>query len=633
MFKLNHLFLQRGGHPLFEDLTLTFHAGQKVGITGANGTGKSTLFSLLRGEIHPDAGDVDIPSGLAIAHVEQEIPALVVPAIEYVIDGDTELRAIEKQLDESQQSGDGARIAQLHASFDAIDGYTARTRAAQLLHGLGFAADAHVKPVLAFSGGWQQRLNLARALMRRSDLLLLDEPTNHLDLDAVLWLEEWLRGYGGTLLLISHDRDFLDKVVGVIAHIERRKMETYKGNYTQFERQRGERLALQQASYEKQQRQIAHIQSFVARFRAKATKARQAQSRLKVLSRIQTIAAAHVDSPFQFAFKEPVTCPNPLLRLEACSAGYGEAIILRNIDLNLEPGTRLGLLGRNGAGKSTLIKLLAGEIEPRLGERLQGQGLAIGYFAQHQLEQLRPEASPLQHLQQIASQAGEQELRNFLGGFGFAGDNALRAVAPFSGGEKARLALALLIWQRPNLLLLDEPTNHLDLDMRHALTLALQDYQGALVVVSHDRHLLHTTTDSLALVAENRLTGFDGDLDDYSRWLIQYRSAQSGAEKTLQLTTAERRLQKRAEAEQRNRLAEQRRPLQGRLNEIERRMSKLNDEKKSLEALLADPAVYQGNNKNCLKETLIKQAQLAATLQRNEEAWLEISESLETLSK
>src|SRR3990172_430332 len=637
MISIRNLSLQRGGRPLLDNINLTIYAGQKVGVTGANGAGKSSLFSLLRGELHQDAGDIDIPARLSIAHVGQETPALELPAIEYVMDGDAELRDIEAQLEHAHQQDDGLRIGTVHERYESIGGYTARARAAQLLHGLGFPAHEQGNPVNTFSGGWRVRLNLACALMCRSDLLLLDEPTNHLDLDAVVWLEQWLRSYAGTLLLISHDRDFLDSVVDAIANVEHRKITLYKGNYAQFETQRAAHLALQQAAYDKQQREIAHIQDFIRRFKAKASKARQAQSRVKALSRMETIAAAHVDSPFHFAFASPDKAPNPLLRLEQVTAGYGSHIVLQNINLTLVPGTRLGLLGRNGAGKSTLIKLLARVIKPLHGTRLEGTGLKIGYFAQHQLEQLRPDDNALQHLQRLDPQAREQQLRSFLGGFGFVGEDALRPVRPFSGGEKSRLALALLVWQRPNLLLLDEPTNHLDLAMRDALSFALQEYEGALVVVSHDRHLLRTTTDSLVLVADGGVEVFDGDLDDYRDWLLQSRTAKTAPPATDEpvksapntRTAGERKQQKRLEAEQRNLAAQQRRPLEKQLSELEKKMERLSNESQALETTLADPQLYDAGNKERLKQLLKQQAQLRESLSTAERQWLEASEALQ----
>jgi ATP-binding cassette, subfamily F, member 3 len=631
MISLRQIGLQRGGRPLFDNANLTVYAGQRIGVVGANGCGKSSLFELLTGALTPDAGELELPMGLRIAHVAQETPALDLPALEYVLLGDAELVAVERALAQAHESDDGERIGALHARYDAIDGYTARARAGRILHGLGFGTEELARPLSAFSGGWRMRLNLAQALLCRSDLLLLDEPTNHLDLDAVLWLEQWLRQYPGTLLLISHDRDFLDNVVEHIVHIEQRSLTLYSGNYAQFERQRAERLALQQASYEKQQREIAHMHAYVERFRAKATKARQAQSRLKALARMELIAAAHVDSPFHFEFPAPRSCPNPLLRLEKACAGYGDKPVLSGVTLSLEPGARIGLLGRNGAGKSTLIKALAGVLDLQSGRRIEGHGLAIGYFAQHQLEQLDPAASPLQHVQRIDPEAREQDLRDFLSGFDFRGEDALRAVAPFSGGEKARLALALLVWQRPNLLLLDEPTNHLDLGMRDALTLALQGYQGALVVVSHDRYLLRATTDRLLLVGDARLGPFDGDLEDYRDWLAQ-RAPQESAERPAR-DGPDRKEQRRIEAEARQRLAKQRRPLERRLAALEARMERLRAEKTDLEVRLADPSLYEDARKAVLKECLLDQARIAEALDAAEEEWLAVSEEMEELAR
>ncbi len=636
MLTLRQLSLQRGGKPLFENVSLTVYPGWKVGVIGANGSGKSSLFALLRDELHPDIGDLDLPPRWTVAHVAQETPALPAPALEFVLDGDAELRQIERDLQAAEAAHDGARQAELHAHFDAIDGYSARARAGKLMSGLGFATDQLERPVAEFSGGWRVRLNLARALMCRSDLLLLDEPTNHLDLDAVLWLEQWLRGYPGTLLLISHDRDVLDNVADHIAHIDQCRITLYPGHYTAFEEQRAARLALQQAAYEKQQREIAHLESFIARFRAKATKARQAQSRIKALERMERIAAAHVDSPFEFGFAAPERLPNPLLAVEKVAAGYGERRVLDRVDLVIGPGTRLGLLGPNGAGKSTLIKLLAGMLRPLAGRIEIGQGLAIGYFAQHQLEQLRPDWSALRHLQQLDERTSEQELRNFIGGFGFHGDRALDPVAPFSGGEKARLALARLVWQRPNLLLLDEPTNHLDLDMRHALTLALQDYQGALIVVSHDRHLLRTVTDEFLLVAEGWAQPFDGDLDDYRDWLNERQRAanRDAAPRTAGdgNSAAERRDQKRQEAERRQQLAIKRKPLEQRIKKLEQRLEKLHIEQTRLHDELSEPALYEDANKNRLKELLLRKAQVDKDVAEIEGEWLETQEALEALA-
>jgi ATP-binding cassette subfamily F protein 3 len=636
MLTLRQLSLQRGGKPLFDNISLTVHPGWKVGVIGANGSGKSSLFSLLRDELHQDAGDLELPPRWTLAHVAQETPALSTPALDYVLDGDAELRQIERDLHAAEAAHDGARQAALHERFDAIDGYSARARAGKLMAGLGFAADQLERPVAEFSGGWRVRLNLARALMCRSDLLLLDEPTNHLDLDAVLWLEQWLRAYPGTLLLISHDRDVLDNVADHIAHIDQRRIALYPGNYADFEEQRAARLALQQAAYEKQQREIAHLESFITRFRAKATKARQAQSRIRALERMERIAAAHVDSPFAFQFAEPERLPNPLLSAENVAAGYAGRPVLEHLKLTLDPGSRLGLLGRNGAGKSTLIKLLAGVLPPLAGRIETGQGLAIGYFAQHQLEQLRPDWSPLRHLQKPGERASDQELRDFLGGFGFPGDRALDSVEPFSGGEKARLALALLVWRRPNLLLLDEPTNHLDLDMRHALTLALQDYRGALIVVSHDRHLLRTVTDDFLLVADGRAQPFDGDLDDYRDWLNEQQRGLNRDAASRNIgngnSAIERREQKRQDAERRQQLAIKRKPLNLQVRKLEQRMEALHAEQKTLDAALADPASYDETNKNRLKEWLLRKGEVDRELATLEAAWLELQEAIEALA-
>jgi len=630
MLNFSDLSLRRGARLLFEQVTFTIHSGQKVGLTGANGCGKSSLFALLRGELHADSGDLALPPGVVIAHVAQETPAVSMSAIDYVLDGDTELRQLQRQLHEAELADDGQHQGELHARLDAIGGYTAQARAARLLHGLGFASGQENQPVTAFSGGWRMRLNLAQALMCRSDLLLLDEPTNHLDLDAVIWLQEWLRQYPGTLLLISHDRDFLDDITDHIAHVEQQRITLYTGNYSDFERMRAERLANQQSAFEKQQREIRHIQSYVDRFRAKATKARQAQSRLKALERMERIAPAHIDSPFHFRFREPLKLPTPLLSLDEVAAGYTDKPIISGVKLNLQPGDRIGLLGHNGAGKSTLIKLIAGELTPLTGVLTPAQDLRIGYFAQHQLEQLDPQASPVLHLQRLDAKAGEQELRNYLGGFGFNNDMALSPVAPFSGGEKARLVLALLVYQRPNLLLLDEPTNHLDLEMRHALAMALQDFAGALVVVSHDRHLLRSVTDTLLLVDSGRVSEFDGDLDDYRNWLgEQQREAGEKKGPDAENSAAARKERKRLEAEQRQRLQ----PLRKELQALEKNLDTLQKEKTRLEQQLADPALYGEAKKDALKTLLQEKGRLDQALAETEERWLALSEELEQANR
>ena len=523
MISLQQVSLQRGAKVLLEAADLTVHPGQRLGLIGANGSGKSSLFKLLVGDLQVDAGECLIPSQWRIAHMAQEVGHVERSALDYVLDGDTHLRELQAALADAEARADGQALAQHYAEMETLDGYSAPARAQQLLYGLGFASGDDGRPVGDFSGGWRIRLNLARALMCPSDLLLLDEPTNHLDLDATLWLEQWLQRYPGTLLIISHDRDFLDNVVKRIVSVEGQGLVGYLGNYSAFERQRAERLSQQQAAYEKQQTRVAEIETFVRRFRAQATKAKQAQSRLKELERMETIAPAHVDSPFHFRLPTSEQMSNPLLNLSQVAIGYGDAPVLKNVELHISPNSRLGLLGPNGAGKSSLVKTLAGNLRTLAGDRVGGEHLSIGYFAQHQLEALDLQASPALHLQRLSPKATEQQLRSFLGGFGFQGDRAFEVIHHFSGGEKARLALALVAWQKPNLLLLDEPTNHLDLEMRHALTVALQGFEGAVILVSHDRHLLRNTVDDYLLVADGKLTAFDGDLDDYHRWLQRQR--------------------------------------------------------------------------------------------------------------
>jgi len=639
MLRVTNLTLARGVKRLLEGANLTIHTGHKIGLVGSNGCGKSSLFAAIRHELLPDAGSIALPPSWTIAHVAQETPAVDMPAIDYVLDGDRELREIEAALAAAERdhsvdnSLDGEALANLHHRFDEIGGYSSRSRAATLLAGLGFPESRHTDPVPSFSGGWRMRLNLAQALMCRSDLLLLDEPTNHLDLDAVLWLEEWLAKYPGTLLLITHDRDFLDGVVDVIVHVYGRKLTAYTGNYAQFETARAQQLALQQASYVKQQRQVAHLHSFIDRFRAKATKAKQAQSRIKALERMELIAAAHVDSPFEFTFPPVDAAARQLILLEHATLGYeGKPPVLANVDWGILSGDRIGLLGPNGAGKSTLLKAIAGTLVPRAGTRSTAQNLKLGYFAQHQVEQLREEYSPLWHLRQIEPDAREQELRDFLGGFDFRGDMASSAIGRFSGGEKARLTLALIVRQKPNLLLLDEPTNHLDIEMREALTEALQDYGGALVVVAHDRHLLRATTDALWLVADGRITQFDGDLDDYRDWVLSLRRRERvEPEGGITAAPVDRKAQKREEAAARQRLADARRPIASRQAAIEKEMAGYNREKEQIDAWLAAPDAYAEAMKDELKSRVARQGEVNWQLARLETEWLELAEALEKI--
>jgi len=631
MIALRQVTFARAGRPLVIDASVQLHPGWKVGVVGANGCGKSSLFALLANELHAESGNVEIPASWHIARVAQETPALPDAAIDYVLDGDVELRRIERELVDAEAKGDGVAIGHLHARYGEIGGYSAKARVAEVLHGLGFSDADFARSVAEFSGGWRVRLNLARALSCRADLLLLDEPTNHLDLDAVFWLENWLKNTPATLLLISHDRDFLDAVVGQIIAIDLQRLTLTSGGYSDYERARAARLATQQSSYEAQQREIAHLSSFIERFKAKATKARQAQSRIKTLERMEMVAAAHVDSPFHFSFRPPTALPDPLLSIEKASAGYVDRSILQNITLTLRPGCRIGLLGRNGAGKSTLIKLLAGTIAQQGGERKEAKALNIGYFAQHQLEQLRPDESPLQHLVRLDPTATEQELRDYIGGFDFRGDMATRAIEPFSGGEKSRLALALLIRTRPNLLLLDEPTNHLDLEMREALTFAMQDYEGGVVFVSHDRHLLRTCADELLLVAAGKVSEFDGDLDDYAAWLAAQRNVEKAPEPDVAAEKNER-LAQRADAKaNRQALLAKRRPLVKEIEQLERKLAKWNQEKAALETQFADPDFYAAVDRVKSEEMHRQAGLLGEQIDEAEMRWLEVHEALEAL--
>jgi len=639
MLQFNSLSLHRGAKCLFSQASFQIHPEQKVGLTGANGCGKSSLFALILDQLHADSGDCLYPGNWVIAHVAQETTATAQPAIEFILDGDKELRNIEAALQTAEQEKNGLHHASLFSQYENIDGYRARSRAAQLLSGLGFKADDENRAVKEFSGGWRMRLNLAQALMCRSDLLLLDEPTNHLDLETVIWLESWLKKYSGTLLMISHDRDFLDSVCDHIAHIEHQRITLYNGNYSAFEHIRAERLANQQASYIRQQREREHIQSYINRFRAQATKAKQAQSRLKALQRMEEIAPAHVDSPFHFSLLAPLKIPDTLLRLEQVCVAYGTTPILQNVNLMLHPGDRLGLLGPNGAGKSTLIKILAAKLVCSQGERQTGKETRIGYFAQHQIEHLHPEHTPLEHLLQIDPQARDTDCRNFLGGFGFSSDMAISPVAPFSGGEKSRLALALLVYQRPNLLLLDEPTNHLDLEMRQALAQALQDFTGAMVIVSHDRHLLRVSCDRLLLVHNKTVDDFPLSLDDYPKWLSEQNKQDSSVTESSpktcatseqsgnNLSASAKKERKRLEAEQRKKFQ----PLRKKITRAEQQMEILQQKQHEIETVLADTAIYAEENKQRLDQYLHEKTNVDKQFETAENDWLQYSEEMENL--
>ncbi|MEM7359018.1 MAG: ATP-binding cassette domain-containing protein [Pseudomonadota bacterium] len=643
MIQFDSLSIRRGETMLFDQATFQIHPGQKVGLTGANGCGKSSLFAVLRNELVIDKGDVRIPRDWVLAHVAQEAPANQRTAIDHVLDGDAEWR----DLDEKIQQPDHPRYLQFHARYEEIGGYSARSRAAQLLDGLGFKPEDIERPTKEFSGGWRVRLNVAKALMCRSDLLLLDEPTNHLDLDAVLWLERWLKSYQGTLILIAHDRDFLDQLTTHTLHIEAQQARLYKGNYSAFEKIRAEQLANQQAQFDKQQREVAHMQDFVRRFRAKATKAKQAQSRLKALEKMERIAPAHVDSPFSFAIPDPEKNPSPLLSLHDAAIGYGGEHVVEGIEFAMTPGDRIGLIGPNGAGKSTLIKMLAGELKLAAGNYHSSKEINIGYFAQHQIEQLQMEHSPMEHMKILDKEinggvATENQMRRYLGSFGFSGNKATSKVAPFSGGEKSRLALALICYQRPNLLLLDEPTNHLDIEMRQALAVALQEYSGAVVLVSHDRHLLKVNSDKLILVANGHATEFKGSVDDYPKWLIEHNRGgemsfdgqpdepstskpDDTASHSASHTASSKKEQRRLEAERRQQLQ----PLTNKIKRAERVMEKLSAEKQAVEEKLADNNLYNDENKDRLRQLLTDQAYIQKELDAAEAQWLDASEAYE----
>lgn len=639
MIQLQNISLQRGPKFLLESADLTIYPGQKIGLIGANGSGKSTLFQMLLGKLASDTGTLDIPKQWRTAHMAQEVGYTSRSALDYVLDGDSELRRLEREIAAEHDGAlnNGERLAKLYGEMENIHAYAAPARAQQLLNGLGFSAGDDSRPVTDFSGGWRIRLNLAQALMCPSDLLLLDEPTNHLDLDATLWLEEWLKRYTGTLIIISHDRDFLDNIVDRIVNIEKQKLDNYSGNYSAFERQRAEKLAQQQASYEKQQERIAHVENYIRRFRAQATKARQAQSRIKELERMEKISAAHVDSPFTFTFKCNEKMSVPLVHISRADIGYksesgcDDKRILEKVELAIRAETRIGLLGPNGAGKSSLVKTLSGALPLLAGERTNGEHFKLGYFAQHQLEALDINASAALHIQRLTPSAREQEIRDFLGSFDFHGARAFEPITHFSGGEKARLALAIIAWEKPNVLLLDEPTNHLDLEMRQALTMALQDFEGAVIIVSHDRHLLRNTVNEFLLVADGKVSEFDGDLDDYYKWLLQQRQAQTAAEEKY-APDSDSKVDKKAQRQQSAAQRQQLKPLTNKLKTLETQMEKFQAKLAEIETQLGDSSIYDDKNKANLQKLLLDQAKIQQQLDETEESWLMVSEEIEAAS-
>ena len=635
MIRASGLTLRRGQQVLLDQAEFVVHPGERVGLVGRNGAGKSSLFALLRHEIDQDAGSLDIPAGWRMASVMQEIHDTDTPAREFVIDGDTHLRALQREREQTSAEN-GSRIAELESELTDANAWSAPSRAEQLLAGLGFSPEQWMLPVAHFSGGWRMRIALARALMAPSELLLLDEPTNHLDLDAMLWLEKWLSAYEGTVLVISHDTEFLDAVAQTILHFDQGKLIRYKGGYESFVLQRAERLRQTRIAWERQTRETTRLQSFIDRFKAKASKAKQAQSRVKALARMEQLAPIHAETGIDIRIPSPESMPDPLLVLEHMDAGYvsdnGDPVtILRDVNLMVRGGDRIGILGVNGAGKSTLVKTLAGLLPVMNGQRRASKGLEIGYFAQHQLDMLDLSSSPLQHLARLAPQTREQELRNYLGGFGFGGDRVTDAVLPFSGGEKARLALSLIVWQRPNLLLLDEPSNHLDVETREALTTALAEFGGSMLLVSHDRHLLRTTVDSFWIVADGHVQSFDGDLEDYRDWLTQRQQAMKGDPSSSGSGTTDRKLQKRLEAENRQRLSTLRKPLESRLGKVEKEMETLAREIGALDQKIADPDFYADAFRAERATTMTRHGELSKRHAALEEEWLELQTELESL--
>ncbi len=638
MILFRNLSIARGPRTLFDRASLTLERGWKIGLVGANGCGKSSLLSLMAGEITADRGDCEIQPGTRLAWIEQVAPALEQPVLEYLLDADTELRAAEAAIAEAEDAhhdaDDGHALALAHERFAHADGYTARARAAALLAGLGFPQDAGARAVKEFSGGYRMRLNLGRALMSPSDLLLLDEPTNHLDIDTVLWLENWLRGYPGTLLVVSHDRDFLDRIIdrtlAILPGGEAGSMRLYTGNYSSYEQQRASELIQQAAFATRQEREIKRIESFVSRFKAKASKARQAQSRMKQLEKMEKVAPIYAADTFHFEFEEPERQPERIVTLEEVSVGYGERVVLSNISMTLTKSDRIAMIGANGAGKTTLVRMLAGELEPTAGRRTTGRDIVVGYFAQHQIETLRADETPLAMMTRLFRSEREQHLRDFLGGFGFAGEAAQRPIGPLSGGEKSRLALAALVRRKPNLLLLDEPTNHLDLEMRRSLSMALQSYEGALIIVSHDRHLISTCADRIIVVGDGALTDFDGDLEDYRKARLKTERVQrEDAPRTSRKD--ERRADAQARSATRDAVRTRLKPLEKQLATLESRVAKLTQNAEAARGALADPSIYADDRRDHVKDLTLAESRLRAELSQAEEDWLHLSAKIEAL--
>ena len=614
MLSFNNLSLRRGTNLLFENVSFTVHRDNKVGLVGANGTGKTSLFKMIQGEFDSDEGDFKYPPDLKIACLAQEVPGTDELALSYVMSGDEKLLEIQNSITKAENENDYGALGELHSQFEDHDGFTANSRAEQLLEGLGFSEEEFSKPLKDFSGGWRVRLNLAKTLMQPADLLLLDEPTNHLDLDAIIWLSNWIKSFKGAMLLISHDREFLDECVGFIAYLHNNTIELYKGNYSQFEVRKAARLAELESNYNKQQREISHMQDFVRRFKAKATKARQAQSRIKALERMELIAPAHIDSPFQFKIPETEKISNPLIVLEDANLGYSDPVI-NNVKIAFRPGDRIGLLGVNGAGKSTFVKSLKGDLILLKGQKIEGKNLKIGYFSQHQVDDLMLDKNPIDHLAKVDEKATESEIRNFLGGFNFRGDKAKDVIKDFSGGEKARLALAIIAFQKPNLLLMDEPTNHLDMDMRQALTVALQDFSGAIVLISHDRHLLANTVDEFLIINEGKIDRFNGDLIDYRKMILNGSSrATSNNSKNIEDKVKDKKDLKKIKTQ---------------ILTTEKTLKRLNRKLAETLELLNSPELYNDSTKMNLHDLLRDQVNLDTEIKSTEQEWLELNEELE----